>query len=554
MRFIKNNILLALILFPAFFYGQFYYGSQQEFGKSRVQYQPFYWTYYNFDNYQVYFYEGCRDIARYVSLRADYHLKDLQKKIDYQSSTKFQILVYSNQGDFRQTNLGLSTDLVSNTGGTSKTVGTKLSVYFNGNLTDLDRQIRAGIAETLINEVLYGGGAVKTMFNSTFLIIPDWYKKGLIAYLSEGWDTNVDNIVSDGVIFDRYYKLARISDKDAATVGRGLWQHVAETYGESSIANILYMTKVSRNIENAFMFVVGNNTQGLLYEWIDARSRNAMKKDTTQTFPTQDPVVLKPKSTRDYYQLKISPDGNQIIYARNEMSQHRVYLKDLTTGKEKRIVKWGPKVERLNDLTYPLLAWHPSGKVFAMVHEKKGVIYLTTYSIEDKDMVDRPITGIEKVKAFSYSPDGKKLVMTAVKKAKGQSDLFIYQINAGGLEQITNDIWDDETPTFINKGNQIAFASNRTHDTIKESDNDKFEFPQTKFHNIFLYDCKTKSKLLYRVTDSKNIQESQPSDFYDGYFTYLSDQNGIKNRFVAKLDSVISFVDTTEHYRYVFNS
>ncbi len=60
--------------------------------------------------------------------------------------------------------------------------------------------------------------------------------------------------------------------------------------------------------------------------------------------------------------------------------------------------------------------------------------------------------------------------------------------------------------------------------------------------------------MLYRVTDSKNIQESQPHDFYNGYFTYLCDQNGIKNRFVAKLDSVISFVDTTEHYRYVFNA
>ena len=554
MRLIKNYILLVVILFPTFFYGQFYYGTQQEFGKSRVQYQPFYWTYYNYDDYQVYFYEGCRDIAKYVAYRTDYHLKDLQKKLDYQTDTKLQILVYSNQGDFRQTNLGLSTDIVGNTGGTTKIVGTKLSVFFNGNLANLDQQIRAGIAESLINDILYGGRAFNVIKNTTLLILPEWYKKGLITYLSEGWNTDVDNIVSDGVIFDRYYKLARLNDKDAVVVGRGIWQHVAETYGESSIANVLYMTKVSRNIENAFMFVVGNNTQGLLYEWIDARSRNAMKKDTTQTFPKQDPIILKPKSFRDYYQLKISPDGNQVIYARNEMSQHRVYLKDLTTGKQTRIVKWGPKVERLNDLTYPLLAWHPTGKAFAMIHEKKGVIYLTTYNLEDKDMVDKPITGIEKVKAFSYSPDGKKLVMSAVKKAKGQSDLFIYQINAGGLEQITNDIWDDETPTFINKGNQIAFASNRTQDTIKESDNDKFEFSQTKFHNIFLYDCKTKSKLLYRVTDSKNIQESAPSDFYDGYFTYLCDQNGIKNRFVAKLDSVISFVDTTEHYRYVFNS
>ncbi|MEO8759417.1 MAG: hypothetical protein ABI388_00665, partial [Bacteroidia bacterium] len=554
MQNLKRYILLIAVLFPTFFYGQFYYGMGNEFGKSRVQYQPFYWTYYDFENYQVYYYEGCKDIAKYVAYRTEYHLKDLQKKLDYQADNKLQILVYSNQGDFRQTNLGLSTDLVTNTGGTTKMLGTKLSVYFNGNLAELDRQIRAGIADALVNDVLYGGRASNRVKNGTLLNIPDWYRKGLVAYLSEGWNTDIDNIVSDGVNFDRYYKLARLSDKDAITVGHGMWQHVAESYGEASISNILYMTRVSRNVENAFTFVVGSNTQGLLYEWIDARARNASKKDSTQTFPKQDPILLKPKSFRDYYQLKISPDGNQVIYARNEMSQHRVYLKDLTTGKEKRIAKWGPKVERLNDLTYPLLAWHPSGKAFAIIHEKKGIIYLSLYNLEDKSHVDKPITGIEKVKSFSYNADGKKIVMSAVRKAKGQSDIFIYQVNAGGLEQITNDIWDDETPCFINKGHQIAFTSNRNQDTIKESDNDRFDLPQSKFHNLFLYDCKTKSKLLYRVTDSKNIQESEPQDFYNGYFTYLCDQNGIKNRFVAKLDSVISSVDTTEHYRYVFNA
>ncbi len=402
--------------------------------------------------------------------------------------------------------------------------------------------------------MLFGGKTRNVLINSTFLNLPDWYTKGLIAYLSEGWNTDIDNITNDGIIFDRYFSLSRLSDKDAGIIGQAMWQHVADAYGETSIANILYMTKVSRNVDNAFMFVVGNDTKGLLYEWIDATARNNAKKDTTQKFPTQDPIILKPKKTRDYYQLKISPDGKQVIYARNEMTQHRIYVQDLTTGKKTRMAKWGPKIDRINDLTYPLLAWHPNGQAFAAIHEKKGVIYLSMYNLADKDRVDKPITGIEKVKSFAYSPDGKRIVMSAVKKAKGQSDIFIYQINAGGLEQITNDVWDDETPHFINKGHQIAFASNRMHDTIKESDNGKFEFEQSKFHNIFLYDYKTKSKILYRVTDTKNIQESEPTDFYDGYFTYLSDQNGIKNRFVAKLDSVISFVDTTEHYKYVFNN
>ncbi|HWY38043.1 MAG TPA: hypothetical protein VNY73_05760, partial [Bacteroidia bacterium] len=551
---IKKYALFFALFLPTFFYGQFYYGLTQEFGKSRVQYQPFYWTYFGFERYQVYLYEGCQELSKYVAYRTEYHLKDLEKRLDHQIDDKLQILVYSNQGDFRQTNLGLSADVTTNTGGTTKIVGTKVSVYFTGNHADLDKQIRAGIAEVLINDLMYGGRTRDVIRNSAMLVVPDWFKNGLISYLSEPWNTDLDNLVNDGINNDRYFNFNKLSPKENIIAGHALWQYVADTYGESSVANILYMTKVSRNIENAFLFIIGSNTQGLVYEWIDSRLRNSTSSDTSRHLPAQDAVLKRPKKSKDYYQLKISPDGNSIIYATNQMSQYKVYLQNLTTGKKKRIVKWNPKIERINDLTYPLLAWHPTGQAFAMIHEKKGVIYLTTYNVADKDVFSKPITGIEKVTDFSYSPDGKKLVLSAVKKAKGQSDLFVYQINAGGLEQITDDIWDDSHPRFINKGRMIAFSSNRIQDTLKALESGKYDLPQSYYNNIFLYDYKSKSKLLYRVTDTKNIDETQPSDFYDGYFTYLSDQNGIKNRFVAKLDSAIAFVDTSEHYRYIFNS
>src|SRR6185369_11242184 len=35
---------------------------------------------------------------------------------------------------------------------------------------------------------------------------------------------------------------------------------------------------------------------------------------------------------------------------------------------------------------------------------------------------------------------------------------------------------------------------------------------------------------------------------------YLSDENGIVNRYVAHLDSAISFVDTSEHYRLIVHT
>lgn len=555
MRILSRKYLfLTAFLAPLFFYGQFYYGLQQEFGKSRVQYQPFYWTYYGFDRYQVYLYEGCQDIAKYVSYRTEYHLKDLEKKLDHQIDDKLQILVYSNQGDFRQTNIGLSADDVTNTGGTTKIVGTKMSVFFNGSHFDLDKQIRAGIAEIIVNDLLYGGRTRDVIRNSALLVVPDWFKNGLISYLSENWNTDLDNVINDGIMNDRYFNFNRLNAKESTIAGHALWNYVADTYGESSIANILYMTKVSRKIENAFIFILGTNSQGLVYEWIDSRLRNSALTDTSRALPASDPIIAKPKNFKDYYQLKVSPDGNKVVYVINNMTQYRVYLQDLTTGKKKRIYKRNPKIERINDLTYPLLAWHPMGNAFGMINEKKGVIYLTTYNIEEKEKFIKPITGIEKITDFAYSPDGKKLVLSAVKKGKGQSDIFVYQINAGGLEQITNDSWDDFTPRFIGKGNMIVFSSNRQHDTLKESESSRYDLEESKYNDIFMYDYKSKSKHLYRVTETPKINETAPADFYEGNFTYISDQNGIKNRFVAKLDSVISFVDTSEHYRYVFNA
>ena len=35
---------------------------------------------------------------------------------------------------------------------------------------------------------------------------------------------------------------------------------------------------------------------------------------------------------------------------------------------------------------------------------------------------------------------------------------------------------------------------------------------------------------------------------------YVGDQNGILNRYTARFDSTISYIDTTTHFRYYINS
>ncbi|MBC7864579.1 MAG: PD40 domain-containing protein, partial [Bacteroidia bacterium] len=225
---------------------------------------------------------------------------------------------------------------------------------------------------------------------------------------------------------------------------------------------------------------------------------------------------------------------------------------NLESGKKKRLFKSGPKLERLNDRSYPLLAWHPSGNFAGMITERKNQLILVTFDLENKEKFSRNITGFEKITDFSYSPDGKKLIFSAVKKGKGQSDIFVFAIASGGLEQLTSDIYDDLYARFVNNGKQIAFASNRSNDTLRSSDDAKYYYPMAKEMDIFMMDYPKKKNVLYRVTNTDYVNESQPIDFGNGYLSYLSEANGVRNNYIAKLDSVISFVDTTEHYRFIF--
>jgi hypothetical protein len=56
---------------------QFYYGSSQEFGKNRIQFQDFEWTYMPFERFQIYVAEGGQEIGRYVSVFLQRNLNEL---------------------------------------------------------------------------------------------------------------------------------------------------------------------------------------------------------------------------------------------------------------------------------------------------------------------------------------------------------------------------------------------------------------------------------------------------------------------------------------------
>jgi Tol biopolymer transport system component len=535
---------------------QFNYGHQMDFGKNRLQYQNFVWTYLDFDRYRVYNYQGGNEIGKYVAVSVDKQLAVLEKRLDFQVEDKISILVYNNQNDFKQSNLGLSSEEQTNIGGVTRIIGDKVSVFFNGSHAELDQQIRSALAELLINKIMYGGNAREMVRNSTLLNIPPWYVQGLVKYLSEGWNTGSDNVMYDDLKNNNFRSFNRLTGRQAAQAGHALWYFLVSTYGESMIPNLLYMTRVTRSPENAFITTLGITLPNLIYDFTEAYERRLfMYRDSLRTSPVNNNSVLKKyKSSRHYYQLKVSPDGDQVVYARNQLNQLRVYLKNIGEKKETRLLKYGPKVEQLEDFNYPLLGWHPNGNVIAMIYEKKDQLILQTYDKESKETVRRNLPGFEKVNSFSFSNDGKKMALSAVKRGKGQSDIFVFGMNSSAIEQLTNDIWDDNNPVFARNSKQIIFESNRLSDTLSASDDARYFVKFNRNMDLFMAPYPLTGKVLVRITKTFDVNETQAQAYNDDYITYLSDKSGISNRYLAQFDSTISFVDTTEHFRYFFNS
>ena len=195
---------------------QFYNGSNQTFGKNRIQYQEFIWQYYRFDKFDTYFYEGGKDLAAYVAEVAPGHLRDIENKLDHVLQQNVEFIVYNSQSDFKQSNLGMlnATGDVE-VGGTAQMVGSKVFLFFEGDHASLERQIREGICRLVIQDMLYGGDWKDVVKNSALLSMPEWYIEGLVSFLVDDWSPELKDRIRDGVLSGRYKKFNRLSRDEA---------------------------------------------------------------------------------------------------------------------------------------------------------------------------------------------------------------------------------------------------------------------------------------------------------------------------------------------------
>ena len=124
----------------------------------------------------------------------------------------------------------------------------KVFLFYEGDHRKLEQQITAAIAEIILNEMLYGNEFKDNLANSTLLNLPRWYLPGLISYISNNWDFEVENPISKNEEYsDQSYPVYRVQVKSTSSRNESKLTYsnllkLIQYTGASFIALIKYST------------------------------------------------------------------------------------------------------------------------------------------------------------------------------------------------------------------------------------------------------------------------------------------------------------------------
>ena len=555
-----------LLFLHAFSFAQFYTGSEQTFGRKRVQYDKFIWMYYRFNGFDVYFNEQGKNLALYTAAYVRDHLGEMEAKVGFQTQEGLRFIVFNRLTDLKQSNIGYldeKTESSANTGGVTRFLDNKVFLYFEGDYVDFERQIRRAMAELLVAQAITGAKVGTQYKNSYLMDLPAWFTRGAASYFARDWDEEMDERMAVSIQRKDFRYMAGLEGEDAAFVGHSFWHFVAQTYGQDAVSRCIRVVSTERNLKKTFSVALNTPFKDLMDKWF--RYYKAEYSVDGRT-PLGDSAALARTNRTDYVydRFVLNPAGKEAAFTGNKLGRAKVYLQTVDPPRRFCIYRTGAAVNDNPDYSFPLLCFHPDGDHLGVMTEEKGRTTLIVYKIErnekgrfkfrpiKRDAVRYRIDAFDKVNSFSFSPDGRQIALGGT--VNGYPDIYLYRLGAGTRQRITYDLYDDYDPVFVPGTDLLVFASNRPDDTLRKGE--KFETAPTftPGRNLYAYDLANPSGVLFKMTheDVRTLLK-RPQNAAQNVLSFTSNKYGQTNRVLGVLGNTISHIDTAIHYRPVFH-
>ncbi|MES2847457.1 MAG: hypothetical protein V4685_00255 [Bacteroidota bacterium] len=519
-----------------------------KFGKNRVQYKKFKWQYYQSRNFNTFFNQNGQDLAKLVMQVAEEELPQIEEFTEYSLQRRANIVVYNEYADMQQSNIGIDIDW-QNTSGTTKLVNNKMVVYFNGDHAHLRRQIRQGIARIITDNVLFGEDLGEFAGNQALLDLPTWLTDGYVDFAAENWNTQLDDDLKSEMLSGNYTKFYSFAFKNPRLAGHAFWYYIEEKYKKENVTYFLYLARLYKNLNRASMQVCKMKFKDLLAQFMEYQEdkyENDIRK--RKPYPKGQQIESFDVDQRhDYYRINVNPVKKSNAYVLVEFKKGFVKVKLYNDFEETVLLKYGIRSYR-NEVNpdYPLLAWDPKGTRITVIYNQEGRLKLfvydlfTTVKYPKLDLTDQ----FQQIQDVKYMLDSRTLLLSATKN--GRSDIFTLNLENEKVTQITNDVYADLDPTYVALPgkNGIMFASNRPSGDARGGDS---SIPSHYRYNIFFVNnanAKPELNQITQLTSLKYGNARSPMPYNINHFTFVSDENGVANRYAGFFTTKAEGLDT----------
>jgi len=524
---------LPVCIVLSFFVTTAHAQEDEGFGKNKVQYHHFNWSYIQSDHFDIYFDEGTLPLANFTAAAAESAYTAISKSLRYQIINRIPIIVYASHNQFQQTNV-VSEYLEEGIGGVTELFKNRVILPFEGDYKKFRHVIHHELVHGVINDMFYGGSLQSIVSNNITLQLPMWMNEGLAEFEALGWETDSDMFLRDATVHEYLPDIRSLYGYFAYRGGQSIWWYIANKYGEQKVGEILNRIKSLHSIEGGFRASIGLSMEELSDRWQKEQKvvywPDIAKREEPEDYARR---LTDHRKDGSFYNTSpaITPQGDKIAFITNRNDYFDIYLMNALDGTliEKLVAgNQTNSFEELHLLT-PGMSWSPDGKKLALAAKAGPEDAMMILNVDNGDQ-EKITFGLDGVFSVVWSPKGDKIAF--VGDSAAQSDIYVYDLATKQLTNLTSDIFSDASPAWSPDEKSIYFSSDRDSATSGGT------VMRLGLNQLDLYRIDIDSKAITRITNWPHSDEVSAEVSPDGKsLIFISDKNGINNIYVMDLST-----------------
>ncbi|MGM0441068.1 MAG: hypothetical protein ACQEQC_01420 [Elusimicrobiota bacterium] len=446
----------------------------------QVRNKNFNWEIAETPNLKVYHYTDKNDNFDLVSIlkTLEYTHRHISSKLNTVFEKKTPVFIYKTHNHFKQNRIAA---IGEGTEGFSELYKSRLVLPLRNSSYDMEHLIAHEYTHITQFELLYGGfWRSAKLIKGLSGLVPLWIMEGQAEHISHNildrdWSAYDRMILRDAVLYDYLYNFRELQNfnplfKDiylGYKQGHSAIDYLVEEEGPE--VNFKLLKSLRNNVDPVMAFEKATENFASLRDF-NLKWKENLTKEVRE-------FVSDKKKAEDIYDTKI--DNNkydvrnpvasgkeQFFYVSDVWGPSEIY-KYTKDGKKEKVLQnfFGSQVDRLvTGRRYDkIIDFNSSSKILSFFAARNNKNYLFLYHTDSQELEKLSFTNLSEMRSPALNKDGDKIVFTAFKD--GKRDIFIYDIAARNLVQVTNDKYMDYGPVFKNSDQKLLVSTERDYNT-----------------------------------------------------------------------------------------